>query len=466
MQKTAAGAGAGALVLILVAGLVPGPLSSHGSNGPIGPRPRIAAASESAAVSSSASVAASAAQSVAASASASQSATVGPPQIAEVLSTVSCDPDWTQVTADGRLYVSCSDGAQIIAIDLATDEVARTYKVTRPYNNPPDEMIVDGGLWLSFSNDEGTQFDVQRLDLTTGAKSVEFKNSVLIGEVGGTIVMADKGKNLYKVNPANGTRTAWPTDAQGTVGDPTQYVPVACGKLWDLGQRDSIGRVDPASGEEIYLDDTGPNGAWDVVQTGDTCWGVFDSNPSTTPDTDPFVLTQLGSTCMGTTGAKFTGEPFVLGDAFWEIVGNQATELDPITGKLGSTWILPSINDEWLTLAEGQVWLADDSGVHRLDVQLDQMTHEPSSFALVCPAPAPTDSPSPSPSPSDSASPSEMPTAGVTPTPTPTPSPTPTPTPLPSPSPSPSPSPTPSPTPTTSPTAADTSSAPPADLAS
>jgi hypothetical protein len=121
-QRIAAAGGAGVLVLVILGALVLGPLSAHGAGGSSShssSAPGIAAASGSSAASASASV--------------GPTATVGPPRAAAVLATIACDADWTTpVVSAGRMYVSCSNGTQVIAIDLATDKVAKTYKIGSP----------------------------------------------------------------------------------------------------------------------------------------------------------------------------------------------------------------------------------------------------------------------------------------------------------------------------------------------
>jgi hypothetical protein len=144
------------------------------------------------------------------------------------------------------------------------------------------------------------------------------------------------------------------------------------------------------------------------------------------PSCIDMVTSQIGEMGMGT-------EFWVLGNTLWMAWGNEIHQVEPFGGKTGRTWILTTAEDgsiDWIVVANGQVWVAGDNGLTRMDIPLNKMTPGPTPATLQCPGAAA--------SPSPTASASATPTASPTPTPTPTPAPTPAPTDTPSPSPAPS----------------------------
>jgi len=417
--RIAAGAVVAGLGLLIVAAIVVGLVSGQA---PVRPSstPGIAAGSGSPLPAASALVLAPAATL----ASATPVATPTPetpddgvsPRVPDVMARIPCAADdTTPVTSGGRLYVSCGAGASIVAIDLATDKVVQTYTPDDPEAGQdfgPDLMFVDGGLWLGF--DDG----VQRLDLSSGARTANFPDYDLLADQSGSLWLRDGDDNLFKVDPATTRKSAW--DAPNVADAFGFYPDVACGMVWVTGQLTSdLTRVDPVTDVETDMGDAGvPAGIYsDVIQIGDTCWAVIDTDASS-------VLARLGPSCADMVTSDIGHEPYVLGDTVWEMSddGSYIAQVEPFGGKTGRHWLVSADDIGWLVSADGQVWISTDTDVERLNIPLDKMTPGPTPKTRPCAAAAA--------SPSPSAGATATPTATATaPTATPTPAPTPTPTP-------------------------------------
>jgi hypothetical protein len=428
-QRLIAGGGAAALVLVLVAGLVLGPLFGHGAGGK-----GASAATSAVAVASS---------SESPTASASPTANAGPID-AKVLATVDCVGGKSPVVYGGRLYVICDDGpdsTKAIAIDLASGKVVKNYELDFSDGVSPDTLIVDGGLWVGATGavvgaDKYVtfNFDTVRLDLTSGSTESDLTDMELIGDIGGTIVVTDEDGNPYKINAATGARSFWNSTNVATVAD-NYSVAAKCGSLWDVsGLSDGLVGVDLANGKATTIDvNVGGGSVVAVLQSGTTCWAEIDSSRNNSDDafSDLTVMAQLGPTCMGVASRQtFSFSTFEVGDTFWEILSNGISQVDPVAGKVGPTYLVTTSAEGWVTLADGQFWLATDDSLVRLDIPVDQMAPAPAPASLSCVGkghgpvddkPIPTDSPSPSPSPSPSLSPSPSISPSPSPAPTGTP---------------------------------------------
>jgi hypothetical protein len=442
-QRMAEGGGAAVLVLVLLAGLVLGPLSSHSANGPAATgTPGIAAESASASSIGSASTSGSALQST-------SPTPQGPddgvsPRVPAVLAKVAdCSPDRTwPVTSGGRLYVSCGNGSKVVAIDLKTDAVAQTYALDNKWAGEggaqPDKMIVDNGLWVSLSLG-GAGDDVQRYDLTTGkqvATGQQSKDLIgsMIADVSGTIWVSQANGGIVKVDTATGGISPAGPNAAGLLSKPDEFVTSACGMFWgQIAKNGQILRVNPATdvltqmgsssnGYPLtriytYQDD---GSLVDVVQAGGTCWGAVNSttDPVGVPGVQGVFLFRLGTSCGEMETDWIASDPYVLGDTFWVVSddGTYINQVEPFGGKDGRHWLVPITR--WIVAVNGQVWAANDTGLSRLDIPLDKMKPGATPKKMSCPKPVAT----PTPVVSASATASATPTATATPTPTPTPS--------------------------------------------
>jgi len=436
-QRVIAGGGAGVLVLVLVAGLVLGPLSPPTLSRAVN-SPSLALAP------------ATASASVLVASMPSATTTLESPGDGFAPSVLArpgyCTPDSEPepVASGGRLYVSCDSWTKIVAVDLATDTVAKIYTLTY---DPTDvdtrfeTMVVDQGLWLS------TGVGVERIDLTTGAVVALLKGMTLVGDFSGTLLVVDADGNLFHVNPATAKKSAWSAPdmanqlmkLQDGSDDDLDYDVVACGMIWVWGAgSDSIYRLNPADGTVTDMGNAKVQG-WpmDIVQLGDTCWAVLQGK------SDGLELARLGTSCVDMVTSEFgdnTEAWWVVGNTLWLSVvdpsiksgdASALAEVEPFGGKIGRIWDLPLlVENAWIIEADGQVWVGNQygyPGFARVDLPIDVMTPGPTPATLACvPLPAPP-SPnvgvSPSPSSSNSASPSltAAPTAAPTPAPTPSP---------------------------------------------
>jgi hypothetical protein len=456
-RRMAAGGGAGVLVLVVLAGLVLGPLSSHGANGPAATgTPGIATASASA--SSIASASMSASELASASPTPQGSDDGVSPRVPAVLASVAgCSPDQT-VTSGGRLYVSCGFGSKVVAIDLATDAVAQTYALNNPWAGEPGagptNMIVDNGLWVSLPLG-GAGDDVRRFDLASGkqiATGQQSKDLIgsMIADISGTIWVSRANGGIVKVNTATGTTSPAGPNAAGLLSNRDEFVTSACGMFWgQIAKNGEIVRVNPAT-DVLTQMGSSSNGypltsmytyqsdgsLVDVVQAGGTCWGAVNSttNPVDVPGVQGVFLFRLGTSCGDMETDWIASDPYVLGDTFWVVSddGTYINQVEPFGGKEGRHWLAPidpTTQGNWIFTPNGQVWSANDAGLSRLDIPLNKMKPGATPKKMSCPKPVAT----PKPVASAPAS------ANTTPTPTPTPMPTPTPTPSPEPTDSPAP---------------------------
>jgi hypothetical protein len=287
----------------------------------------------------------------------------------------------------------------------------------------PAAIVVDGGLWI-----EWTDNLIQRFNLATGKKTGEVDNSLLVGDVYGSI-WVQNGAGLTAVSPSG----QLPPGAGTPYGGPEYQA--ACGALWLLGQDgagsgtlsivDSAGRATPLAGSVS-------RGA-SVLDIGSSCWiEQADGRGGTS-------LTRISHTCVGNAVLDVTSGayPFALGETYWVTVDGDVSlvPFDPVTLEgYGRGWLSPS-GSPWGTVVEasGQVWADDGGKFERLDIPVSPIPGQATWPPVVCAAPSPNPTPTatatPSPTPTATATPSSTPTATPSPTPTATPTPTSTPTP-------------------------------------
>ena len=351
-----------------------------------------------------------------------------------VLATFSCQPYANEVSASGgRLYVYCMTGEatsgqdEVVAIDLATNELARTYLFKLPNPAPTNcaggcvwddsrDLVVDHGLWVG-----GGDSGMERLDLSSGKAGLVHKNWLFLGHGAGKLWVAppidlSNGDGwIDAVDPKNGayaeggihvdtggrenvtpifpgvltcSSMAFAWFPYSTFGDfdlmyPATYSIAGDRPIWPLhlGQIDDVGQADGACwaslvlGDGEYLVRLTTNGA-DLETTvlpasirfmDGKAWLVKSPTPGTT------VLQQLDLKNFQAVGA-----PVRVGG---DIVG----------------------------MAGGSIWTTDQHG-YLIRVGLTAAPPaSPSPSLTPTPAPSPSGTPAPSPS--------------GTPTPEPTPSP-------------------------------------------
>jgi hypothetical protein len=374
---------------VILAALVLGPLSDHrasGSSSNSSGAPAIAAASTPA--------------------SSAESPTTPDdgisPRVPGVLAKIDCAPDsTTPVLSGGRFYVSCDDGARVIAIDLATDTIAQTYTLDSEGVGAPDIMFVDSGLWLSFSG--GDTGIARRIDLTTGNKSAEFQDLSLIADYAGDLWMTDGAGNLYKVNPVTATKSAWHSTNAATMLSSAEFDTVACGMIWGQDKQENIIRVNPATDALTNMGNPQDRGTLeDFVESGSDCWAVVNSS-----DGNGMVLARQGRSCTDMLTSDIDGDPYVFGDTYWLLSADQTYiyQVEPFGGKTGRHWLVPTTEDGWLAWADGQIWVDNAAGLTRVDIPLDKMKPGPTPATLTCRAPAASPTPAASATPTAAPSP-------------------------------------------------------------
>jgi hypothetical protein len=431
-QRILVTAGAAGLALIMVAGLVLGVESgSPATRTSESPGPRVAEATES--QSGSASPVDSALP-PAPSASENQTS-YGDPSI---LASVGCAANRATASAGGRLYVACGFGAAatVVAIDLATDVVARTYEISRP--NPPcqgacrplvpEALMVHGGLWIEWSDSV-----VQRFDLNSGKVTSQVSDIHLVGDIWGSI-WVETASDLTAVSPDGPLPQSNPASEVSWTD-----IRVACGSIWAVsGSTGAVSFFDTVTHGWRVAVVTGGY-VYQVLELGSTCWIVRSSSGG------KWQLTRFQGGCLGDQAITVDALPFQLGDNTWIQTQDGLYRIDLTSGvKYGPAWLLPTRGSyDTVAWASGQVWAANGDQFARLAIPPNPAPNQATMAPLACAIPSPSPSPSPSVTPTASAtpSPSVTPAVGATPAATSTAAPTGEPTSTPtSPSTSPSPS--------------------------
>jgi len=398
-QRIVGAGGAAALVLTLVAGMafVAGAVSPQGAIATASPQIAIASASPS----------------PVASPSSTASSAPTPPSDSAVIASVDCSADGPTATADGVLYVSCGGMAgkpTIIAIDLATDKVVKTYTLARQGPKcqtmclPLGPYMIDvlGGLWI-----EWTDSVIQRLDLTSGNTTSEVSDAILLGDASGSIwIQTDRG--LVAVSP-NGSLPK----SVGPFGAGQSQIQLACGSIWQ-GDVTGLSAYDPATGLFRHVLGTESTSLGVTIGLGSTCWMETHVLGKT-------ILTSMSGQCVGGAAVTVPQLPFQLGDATWILKDRALFQFDMTTGETyGLPHAIPDGNPSTNIIVEaaGQVWTDDGDHFVRIALPLNPIPGQVPFPPLTCSAASPSPSPSASPSPFESASPSASPTMVLTATPT------------------------------------------------
>ncbi|MGZ6266032.1 MAG: hypothetical protein ACXWN4_03905 [Candidatus Limnocylindrales bacterium] len=391
-------AGAGAIVAMVAAGLAFGPLAGGSAPTPRPSWPVAAAISTSPSATPSSTV----------EPSASPSITGGEPSVPEpspteddspltpaVLASVDCSTYnssyGSSAVAGNLLYVSCGFDQKIVAIDLTTDKIVRTYPVPKEIGKcamacvmpAPDTIIVDGGLWIHW-NDRY----LQRLDLDSGQTTTSAQEAELIGDAFGWIWVQGK------------TDTAWAVGPQGPLPDSLgartsnwNRFSVACGQLWEEfpGQDGTtvLAPVDHESGLATEPHLTVPKTIdWSYVSEFDSaCWLVGSSFADHTGIYHIVRLSDFtaGSTpCFAPSWLKGDHVPFDLDGTDWVWDGSVIRQIDMVTGKTyGRGWTMPQLDAEVL-VANGQVWASAGDQLERLDIPLSPIPNQTPLTPIVC----------------------------------------------------------------------------------
>lgn len=336
--------------------------------------------------------------------------TQGPagPDHPAVLASVDCMFLGAAGTASGRLYAACADN-RVVAINLTTGKVAKTYPVTHPSTRVAasvTRLAVKDVLWIGWS--DGL---IQRYDLSTGK---------VTGQVSGDRFLTDGAGNVWIETPdgavhAVSARSGMPASGSGT--PPSAWI---CGGniwVWNSGTMTVTSTSGAARGSFAI------GGGFTILDVGPACWYTAGSARS------GYSLTNLTSGCLGSKTVKLASQPFDLGTTTWMLTSGGMVQVALPSGAKSSTvWKLPGGLglDQPPVYASGQIWTGSSTTLVRLDIPLRAMAGG-TLPATVCPTPSPTPVPTPTPAPTEA--PTAAPTDAATPTPAPTATPVPTATP-------------------------------------
>ncbi|HEX7491680.1 MAG TPA: hypothetical protein VF337_08270, partial [Candidatus Limnocylindrales bacterium] len=209
------------------------------------------------------------------------------PRSPAVLASVGCGAGPT-ATANGRLYVACADG-KVVAISLATDTVVKTYPIQRPWSPQPtcapeagvcvgapppsvDSVVVEGALWVQWSDS-----DLQRFDLNSGKLTGDASDVNLVGVDSGSVWVQNSPTGVVAVS-ADGPIPQALSSMDSTWATTT----IACGSMWQiqdsyLNPVDTVARIDPHTGATLWEAPI-PGSSYhplSVIDVGSTCWAAY-----------------------------------------------------------------------------------------------------------------------------------------------------------------------------------------------
>lgn len=269
--------------------------------------------------------------------------------------------DYQVAVTEDAIWVADARGAYLVRVDLALNRVTAITPI-----EPSALRAGDGQLWSVSPFDVAPSpptLSLSRVDLATGTVEEVAKVRIWKFAVGLGAVWALDEK-LEKLDPATGRSiAAWPISAED--------VAVGCGSLWTWtavdDQASTLSRIDPSSGtslDNIALAGDPITPAF--LGTADACWLVGRKGVRA------IVGSQLGPQVEGCCNLT------AVGDSLWGIEGSgQIHQIDPVTGKTGNYWQLPSedlaVNAkgsaDWRLLSAGSsLWLLSGAEVVRYDI--------------------------------------------------------------------------------------------------
>ncbi len=378
--------GAFALVLIVVVGLALGPLHSAGAPAQSSPPPSQAAGSPTAAATPTPSMAA------------LSPSLVEPPtddtstRTAAVLASVDCPAvsgfdNPTAVSGD-LLYVACASGRAVLAINLSTDTISKIQPLSRPPTTcqtacpplMPDGLVVDGGMWVHW-----TDGYLQRLDMDTGQTTTDAQGVKLVGDAFGIVWVQAKPDEVWEIKPQG------PLPAvKATAGTWDRFF-IACGEIWDSwsGKNGTtvLARVDRVSGATTKPELTVPATikTFELVELDSACWLA---GLSTAGTSNPWHVARMSftgaSACFSPAWVSADRVPFALDDTDWFWDGDSLVQLDMSNAqKIGRHWTMPTPHGK-VVAAKGQVWAQIGSLLQRVDIPLDPIPSKADLPPFVC----------------------------------------------------------------------------------
>jgi hypothetical protein len=304
--------------------------------------------------------------------------------------------------AGNLLYVSCGYNQKVVAIDLTTDQVVKTYSVPKAIGPCgmacvmplPDVLIVDGGLWIQWNDGY-----VQRLDLDSGQTTTDAQGVQLLGDAFGWLWVQAKADTAWAVGPEGPL-----PDSIGARTSSWHRFDVACGQIWESwpgeGGTTVLAPVDRDSGTATLPQLIVPASIarFNLAEFDSACWLVGSSSTDTTY---PWHIARLSdftrgsAACFAPAWLRANRIPFALDATDWVWQGSTIKQIDMVSGETyGRPWAMP-LEQGPVVVANGQVWAQSDTSLVRLDIPLDPVPNQTALPPIVCAnqSPSPTSSP-------------------------------------------------------------------------
>ena len=358
-------------------------------------------------------------------------------RLAHILATADCQnyPGQGEIVVENTIYATCGLGlGNVSAFDATTGRKLADYIYdVRPEGMTAAHLAIDNGVWFS-TVPIGSACGANCPAWTPRVRRMYMGSSRAITfTLDGWVVAGDGLGYVWAKRPNASGPTQMKIDPATTKTSqiPWAYpeVEIACGALWGAtADRATVARVDPASGD-VLATFAVPGGLKSLHQTQDGCWSVQGASYGPGHD-ERFV--KIGPSGIESGSPAFTisdfGSLLIVGSTFWIASFKYSSEpdnwvllqrVDPSTWqRVGPVWAVPlGFGDpRWAFAAGGAMWIQSSTeyggDLLRVDVPLGPLpatSPSPSSTPKATPtAPpnsssSPTASPSPSPSPAPSA---------------------------------------------------------------
>ena len=296
-------------------------------------------------------------------------------QTPKVLATVPCAIDLTvrPVVSGGLFYALCGLDT-IVAIDLKTDRIARTYSLNLPEPKHCEmacvmsgvtAIAVNQGLWVElYLPTNSSPSSVVRFSLGSNRITRTLPNTTLMGAGFGDIWINDPTYGVSAIYP-NGNR-----DTRFQEAVPPGSLVEACGSIWAWGldQDNSAIARQNRYGRTIWQ---GREAGWilEIHQAGNECWALV--QVPQTDYSDKYCFARLGQSGVDSRSPLFDSPIITLGETYWLRSAGLIRQLDPTTWTLrAGGWLLPDKQNGFLIEVGGQVWASSGANLVRLNIPL------------------------------------------------------------------------------------------------